>query len=293
RRAGLYMREHRRGPFFLWVHYWDPHSPYFPPRKYRDKFAPGVNSLGEAPAWLKNKNALSEEEISDYRSLYEGEIFYTDHEMQKLFGFAGRLFGSSSSLTWVFVGDHGELLGELQDRYPYGFGHSEFIYEENLRVPWIMYGKGVPAGRNVEARVSTVDLAPTLLDLTGFSDLREKDGESLVPLISGNQAGKPETVFFERWLPEGGPLPQCKEPLHGVIKGNMKWIGNRSGYEELYDLSKDPDEKNDLAQKKPEAARKMRRAFERWDKNNPETSPDADQKLPVSVQDFRALGYFK
>jgi|GEM_PF-2041350 len=293
RRAGIYLRERGDGPFFLWVHYWDPHSPFFPPKKYREKFAPGVQSRGDAPVWLDKKNALSENTISEFRSLYKGEISYTDDEIERLFDFTERLTGNASNLTWVFVADHGELLGEIQHKYPYGFGHYDFIYEETLRVPWIMYGKNVPGRGTIRQRVSTVDLAPTLLDLLDLPGLREKDGKSLAPLLNRSETDTEGPVFFERWIPEKGPLPQSKEPLHGMIWQDMKWIGSRSGHDELYNLSTDPDEQHDLAGRRPELVAEMRKKWEKWDKENPETSPDADRKLPVSVGDFRALGYFK
>ncbi len=293
RRAGLYIRSHRHETFFLWVHYWDPHSPYFPPPEHRNRFAPGVQGRGEPPVWLEEKNMLSEDELTKYRSLYEGEVFYTDRSIKRLYDFTGDCLGDASSLTWIFVADHGETLGEIQDKYAYGFGHVDFIYEENLMVPWIMYGRGMPQGISVLPRVSTVDLAPTLLDLLGMPGLRKQDGESLAPLFKPGTSGREKPVFFERWIPEGGPIPQTKEPLHGMIADDIKWIGNRSGHQELYDLSADPEERHDLCDKRPGLAEKMKSKWERWDEQNPETSPDADEKLPVSVQDFRALGYFK
>jgi hypothetical protein len=119
------------------------------------------------------------------------------------------------------------------------------------------------------------------------------DGKSLAALLDRSGPVAEGPVYFERWLPEKGPLPQSKKPLHGMIWQDMKWIGNRSGYEELYNLAADPDEQHDIAADKPDLTAEMRKKWEEWDKENPETSPDADRKLPVSVGDFRALGYFK
>lgn len=294
RRAGLWLRRHRRGPIFLWVHYWDPHSPYYPPEEFRRRLAPSVRSRGQAPVWLDKKGALDQSLVSDLTSLYDGEIAYVDSELERLYRFTHGLFGDASSVLWVFAGDHGEIMGEIQDRYPYGFGHGDFLYEPAVRVPWIIFGGPVSHSVIIETPVSTVDMSPTILSLLGLSALEPCQGVSLAGLVRGEKTKpEPRPIIFERWLPSGGPIPLTKEPLYGIIQDDMKWLGNSSGHEELYDLQKDPEEIKNLVVESAETAEKMRELWKEWSKRHPTTKPRSDRVLPVTVRDLRALGYFQ
>lgn len=293
RRAALWLRAHRREPVFLWVHYWDPHAPYFPPGPFREKFAPGSSSRGDAPVWLEQKGSLDPDLVSELSSLYDGEVAYVDSELRRLYGFAQSLFPDASRITWVVVGDHGEILGEFQDRYPYGFGHGEFLFEPAVRVPWIISGGWAGKGKIISDAVSTIDLAPTLLELAGLEPLEVCQGRSLARLLKGESRPEPAPVFLERWLPEGGPVDAARERMFAVVLGDSKWLATPSGAIGFYRPGSDPEERHIFNEQGLEGAESLKQLWEEFERTNPAAAVRRGDRLPVTAQDFRALGYFR
>jgi arylsulfatase A-like enzyme/Tfp pilus assembly protein PilF len=157
-----WLRQPRRGPFFLWVHYYDPHSPYEPPGS-----DPG------APA----------------RERYRAEIAYVD-------GQVGRLLSALPARTLVAaVGDHGEMLGEHGER-----DHGIFLYEASLHVPLIVAGPAVPRAASVRATVPARALAASLLRLAGLGAEAAPFGAPLPGLgLKGETA--PASAYSETLLP--------------------------------------------------------------------------------------------
>jgi arylsulfatase A-like enzyme/Flp pilus assembly protein TadD len=137
--------------FFLWVHVFDPHSPYNPPAEFRET----------------------------YRGrLYDGEIAYTDQQL-------GRLFEAvrTKNTLIVVLSDHGESLGEHGE-----YTHGVFLYDSTLRIALMLAGPGVPAGLRVRSQARTIDLLPTLLELIGSKAPDAVQGTSLVPTFKGKTA---------------------------------------------------------------------------------------------------------
>ncbi len=143
-----YVREPARRPFFLWVHLFDPHTPYLPPEPFRSRFA---------------------------GFLYDGEIAFMDQQVGRLLD-GLRSHGLAERTLSVAVGDHGEGLEDHDEST-----HSLLIYDSTMRVPLIWHAPGViPAGRAVaDAVVATVDVLPTVLDLLGMTPV-PCDGVSLL-----------------------------------------------------------------------------------------------------------------
>src|ERR1017187_6868923 len=135
-RAIAWLKKTPRRPFFLWLHLYDPHSPYDPPEPYR----------------------------TEYRAhLYDGEIAYADHELGSLIAWLKQNHLYNSSLI-VALSDHGESLGEHGEDE-----HGFFVYNATVHVPLIVKppaGSGIAAGRRAEP-VETTAVAPTLLQLAG------------------------------------------------------------------------------------------------------------------------------
>jgi arylsulfatase A-like enzyme len=142
--------------FFLWVHYFDPHSPYVPPARF-DSLCPGRP--------------------------YDGEIAYMDSQLGRLLG-ALRSDGQYENTLVVVVGDHGEALGEHGEPT-----HGIFLYNSTVRVPLIVkFPAGEHAGGRVDANVSLVDIFPTVLERAGLSVPSGIQGRSLLPLLGGERA---------------------------------------------------------------------------------------------------------
>jgi arylsulfatase A-like enzyme len=206
-------------PFFLWAYYGDPHSAYMRHKGFSD-FGP------------------------KYTDLYDGEIAFTDHHVGRLFdGLAKR--GLMKDTIVVVVSDHGEGLDPAEDhgtRY-----HSKNLYDELLRVPFLLAAPGVPPQR-VETSVSLLDLVPTLMDLLGQPLDPELRGVSLVPTLRGERPPHPP-VFAEKHRKQD-------EPQKAMILWPYKVIMVLPYMNvEIYDLAKDPREREDLADTLPEAER--------------------------------------
>src|SRR5439155_16236233 len=148
-------------PFFVWVHLFDPHSPYTPP-------APFAAAHRDAP--------------------YDGEVAYTDAAIGRFFDRLQRLDLFRQSMI-VVVADHGESLGEHGERT-----HGTFLYDATVRVPLLLMLPGASGRRSVDTPVETADLAPTIASLAGTT-VGRVDGQSLLPLVQGGR-GDPERPGF-------------------------------------------------------------------------------------------------
>jgi arylsulfatase A-like enzyme len=139
--------ERPRKPFFLLVHYYDPHTPYDPPAEFRGR-------------WPQNP--------------YLGEVAFTDGQLARLLESASRAAGGGNLIAAI-VADHGEGLGQHKESQ-----HGIFVYDSTLRVPFILHAPGrVSEGLVVGDQVSTIDLAPTVLGLAGVPAPDTWQGRSL------------------------------------------------------------------------------------------------------------------
>lgn len=153
-------------PFFLWVHLYDPHTPYAAPEPFGSRH-------GARP--------------------YDGEVAYVDHQVGRLLETL-RTRGVVNETLVAAVADHGESLGEHGED-----DHGVFLYEPVLRVPWILAGPSVGAGRIVTEQVRVIDVAPTILDLLGLPPLDGTDGESLVPVLRGQVRNPIPAAYAESY----------------------------------------------------------------------------------------------
>ncbi len=215
--------------FFAWFHYFDPHLPYVPHAGAPD-FSPKEAS----------KSALA-------RAAYDEEVWFTDSHV-------GRLLAYVQAQPWardtaiVVTADHGEAFGEHNH-----WGHGREVWEPLVRVPLVVYVPGVPPKR-VEVKRSHIDLAPTILELTGTPQPSDRSlrGTSLVAdLLAGPDARLPERdVFID--MPKGPFNEMRRAYLSGTSPGyKLVDIGRRY---ELYDLEHDPGERHDLAEDKTRLA---------------------------------------
>jgi arylsulfatase A-like enzyme/Flp pilus assembly protein TadD len=206
----------RLGPrFFLWVHFYDPHMAYDPPPGFASAFATRP---------------------------YAGEIAFADAQLGRLLEALRARFGEQGTLV-VATSDHGESFGEHGDET-----HSYLVYETTQRIPLLIAGPGIPAGKSVAAPVGLVDVAPTILALAHARPLEGSAGRDLSTLIGGGDEPQRE-AYFETLAPQ---LDLGWSPLLGLRAGNLKYI--RAPRPELYDLAADPGERRSLAQERPEQA---------------------------------------
>jgi arylsulfatase A-like enzyme len=207
-------------PFFLWIHYFDPHADYLP--------HPGVTErFGDRPV-----------------DLYDGEIAFTDAYVGEVLDALERL-GLARDTLVVVVSDHGEAFGER------GFhGHRLTLHEEELRVVMMFRVPGL-APRRVATPVSLVDVEPTVLELLGAPPLAQAAGTSLVPALRGASFARAPILAELR-----SALTWHREDA--VIDADWKLIVQRRRTQKLYDLARDPGEARDLGAAEPKQALRLR-----------------------------------
>jgi arylsulfatase A-like enzyme/tetratricopeptide (TPR) repeat protein len=221
-------------PFFLFIHYFDPHSPYDPPPPY---------SLID-PTLEKGSDEVRTQ-------FYDGEIAYTDEHIGRLLkGLEER--GLLENTLVVLTTDHGEALGEHGEK-----SHGYYNYEGTLHIPLVFsWPKEFPQGVIYDNLARHIDLAPTILDILGIEgkDGGSFQGESLYPFGQGKS---PDFSYLESAMTYiifgwGGS--------RGVRSTEWKYIA--SPQEELYDLREDPGEEDNLIDRMPQVADSLREVME-------------------------------
>lgn len=234
--AQKWLRDNARRPFFLWVHYFDPHSPY---KKRPASHAVLEKASPSAMAALPQRNQN-----------YASEIHHTDQWIGKLLQTLKQLDLESETIV-VVTADHGEALGE----HNY-VGHGRHVYQEILHVPLILSWPGrLPQGKTVDVPVGLVDVAPTLMQLMDLPTLGE--GFDLAPTFGDGELAKRYTmrrIFFETYPGARKKFWKFFSPPMSVIpsvagfrEGPLKFVYNtREKHSRIYDITDDPGEIRDL-----------------------------------------------
>ena len=163
-------------PFFVYLHFLDPHDPYTPPGDFKDAFTGEVPDRTYSPKELQRIN------------LYDGEIKYMDSEIGKLFAHLKEK-GLYDDLSIIIVGDHGE---QFMEHGQHGHGHQ--LYNEEVHVPLLVKSPKAASARVVDVTASTVDLLPTALDA---AELEPKAGGPGVSLLDDQALEARTGVFTE------------------------------------------------------------------------------------------------
>ena len=217
RRALAWLNKQSGGPFFLWVHLYDPHDPYTPPEPYKTR-------------WRDH--------------LYDGEIAYTDSVVAKLLAGLRTRSLLDSSIVAVMA-DHGEAFGEHGENH-----HGIFLYDETIHVPLLLKVPGQHAGSKVMAQVGLVDVAPTILQISQLPVPTQMQGTSLLTLMKSSQrntsesedSSSPQYVYSESAY---GHLSFGWSKLQALRTSKYLYIA--APERELYDLLTDPLAAHNLA----------------------------------------------
>jgi arylsulfatase A-like enzyme len=197
-RARAWLQRQRSKPFFLWVHFQDPHGPYAPPAPYRNRFqVPAVASEPTLPVLADNSGrggiplyqlVDGPRRMNDYRSRYAGEIAYMDQ-------FVGELLAAveqQGSTVVILTADHGESFGE--NGFYFVHGHS--AAPDLSHVPLIVSAPGLRAERRADL-VGHVDVMPTLLELAELPHPPGVEGIALGPLLRDRRTLPARAVFCD------------------------------------------------------------------------------------------------
>lgn len=280
-------------PFFLFVHLYDAHGPYRAPEGYRDLFnssSPGPK-LRRIPKYQRRLDSNGELILSlnPYLDQYDASIRYMDDAV-------GRLLEALplERTGVVLLADHGESLAE---RY-WGLAHGGQVFDEQIRIPMMLYAPGASAGRRDEM-VETVDLLPTALDLLGIPApwADRLPGRSILPLLDGDSSwDRSEVYAASRAAPvrhedRGYKLDRTRR-IKTVRTKRWKLIhypGHGTEYLELYDLENDPGETRNLAEREPGRSRELWFRLQRWGSAAaPPQTPTLDD---AERERLRSLGY--
>jgi arylsulfatase A-like enzyme len=249
-----------RRPYFLYLHYMDPHEPYARNRPFFDRRARG-----------------------DARqvSAFDSEIHHVDDHIRQAF----ELFGWDRDTVVLLTADHGEELGDR------GFwGHARTLYGETLNVPLLAFGARI-APRRIAARVSHVDLLPTLAEAAGTTAPSGLAGQSLWPLVRGKASALPERVLLaDFWhAPDGRPRPQ----IQVAIRGPWKRLDGEPGGPYLFNLDLDPRESVNRIGVAPQIARELLEARQRFEAQARRYEPEYEETIQdeKTNEELRALGY--
>jgi tetratricopeptide (TPR) repeat protein len=231
---------------FLWLHLFEPHAPYGDPA---------------------DKRGLSAEQR------YDEEVTEADKQVSRLIDALSSL---RNDTVIVVAADHGEAFGEHGE-----IGHSIFVYDTTLRVPLIVSGPGVPAGRKVDDRVALIDVAPTVMRMLGVVAF-DVDGIDIRPAFTGTPLAARE-LYAETFAPL---LDFGWSPLHALRSDRWKYI--EAPKPELFDLVRDPDEEHNLSGNEPKRVAEFHDAVAR--QSGP-AMPDTSGIDPEAKARLQALGY--
>ncbi len=288
-RALAWLAANHDEPFFLWVHYFEPHQPYnVVPADYLSRFDGVPNPdplLARVPVASPYRERV-QRRLNDY----DGALAFADSEFGRLISVI-ESYGLFDDSMIVFSADHGETLGEHGQH-----GHVFGLWQPVVHVPLIIYRPGVSPGR-VDENVSLVDVVPTVIEQFDLPDDPSLQGRAL-PLARSGLLGssvlatKPEIeqadVFAETWF---------KETRVAMINtGRWKYVVEQkqdgSSSAELYDLADDPEELRNRADEKSDLSAQLERDLRAWMIGD-FTKPGLITQKPGELEMLKALGYLQ
>ncbi|MBA7465097.1 2,3-bisphosphoglycerate-independent phosphoglycerate mutase [subsurface metagenome] len=256
----------RNKKFFLFIHTYDVHSPYNPPPPYFNLYTKG----------------RCKGELDYIMAVYDGGINYVDDQLGKLFEKLNQL-GIDDNTIIIVTADHGEAFGEHGK-----LSHGYKPYIEQVHVPLIIKGLGIPRNRIYENWAQHIDIAPTILEILDIPQRKEMQGRSLLRLISHCEIEEhPETYSFGPDKSEGGFSMSLRTK-------EWTYIMNRNGPDELYDRINDPKEQNDIIKKRPLIAQKLKEELEDFIALTSEAKPQVAEKVHIDEElkeQLKSLGY--
>jgi len=286
--ASLWLKQHARQDSFFWLHYFDPHMPYMPPDEFQPA-DPKQRAMGPQFWDVKPARggtiARTPEERAWIKALYDGEVAYLDREIGRLFDYL-RKSGIYDDALIILTADHGE---EFWDHDRFEHGHT--LFNELVRVPFLIKPPKSHAPATIEAPVPTQAIMPTVLDLCAVPT----DNPALLPPLSPLLTGT--GTYLQQPLYTGAAL--FHDHLEGVIFDDMKYIrATVSGHEQLYNLKVDPGEHDSLATRDLPSLEKGRQLLDAAMEADPKLAEQMgirhDDKNHLNQQDvikLQALGY--
>lgn len=271
-------------PFFMWVHYWDPHdNKLVPPSDIVEKYLPGGPNSGKMRS-----------QYSQQVALYDAEIEFMDLQFGKLLKEL-KDNGQYNNTVIVVIADHGQGLDDGKARH--GWYNHRLLYQEQIRVPMMIRYPNGPEGLTVSNLVRSIDIFPTIIDILDLSADKPVEGRSLLGIINN----KPEPIriayadalnLFDLNSSLVKKGHEKDDLLYCAMDDSWKLI-YRPNYPEdsmLFNLDTDPLETKNLFKKKPSQVKRLKKELDRFngyvDKPFGKTPENS-----AAMEALRSLGY--
>lgn len=259
-RALRWLKDHPQGPWFLWLHFYDPHDPYDPPAPFKERYT-------ETP--------------------YDGEIAYVDSVIGTFMN-ALRERGLYQNSLIAIAADHGEAFGEHGEER-----HGMLLYDETVHVPLLLKLPGQKfAGKQVDARVALVDIAPSLLQGAGIPVPSKVQGQSLLPLLEMETKADLPGKVAERAVFSSSSYARRvfgASELRSWRTGKYLYV--QAPRRELYDVPQDPQAAKNLATSSKAVADALDGQLSDFLGKTSSAAVKEAKLDPVVVQKLHALGY--
>jgi len=242
--------EKEKEPFFLWIDHFEPHEPWFAPEDFLSPFKDLMDeSYGHCPMPPSNASLLPKGVIQNLLAHVHATNYEVDREVGRITQKIDEL-GLTDETIFIIISDHGEPYGEHGTLRKYGVP----IYDELAKIPFIVKGPGLEKGRKLDTLLTTPDIAGFLLETAGSRIHRNMEALSLFPAIEDKNSTTDsihDMIFIGAFQIRAG----CRTPRWKYIDNR----GEKGGLDELYDMMKDPEEKNNLINDELEIAKALSR----------------------------------
>jgi len=251
-------------PFFLWVHYFDPHYPFQPPESFINMYDPDyqgpiTTDIQTVYDIQLGRIKPGDRDLRHLLALYQGEISFLDSHLARFFSTMDQL-GVTQNTVVAVTSDHGESFAEHADFEDKGnIFHPHSLYNVEQRTPLLLrYPRRVKPGTVIQAPTQAIDLLPTFMDLAGLPIPAQVQGATLTPLLSGTDDGAGRIAF--------ATMPDFV--FTGVTTPRYKLMqNNATGQHRLFDLVADPQESTDLSAAQPDVTSQLADRLHTWMKD--------------------------
>jgi arylsulfatase A-like enzyme len=285
RRVLSWLSAQDERPFFLWVHYFDPHMPYDAPEPFASRFEAGP----EQAAYLAARGF--ERSTAEVNNRYDAEVSYTDHELSRLVKEIRSRPEIWRRTLLVVVGDHGEGLGQ------HGEPHHGSVWDEQLHVPLLIRVPGLPPAR-IDWPISVADVMPTLLGLVDVpgEEALMRQASGVDRLSSGD-----EDAFVLSQEASNYEKREARGLRYAFTGREWKLIHDAGGRSRLFRVSEDPHELEDVADLHPGVASSLEKLLLESVKRQKQRRgellagrPAVDEDVdPEVLEQLRSLGYVR
>lgn len=262
-------------PFFMWLHYFDPHDPYMPPYAQdmeslswntASRFTGDIrNTFLFRPSRAGDPDSFTDADQQHISNLYDAEVRYLDQSLGELFEFLRARELLEDSLI-ILSADHGESLGEHDTWF-----HGRTLFDSEIHIPLLIKYPFQKTGVRVAAPAQSIDIFPTVLDTVGIEIEGSVDGQSL-----RERRSRPAFAYWNEWQ---------------VVR-ESKWKLIQRGQEILlFDIEADPKETIDISQEKPAVVRRLLTESTNRLREIEATAEELHSLSREEVERLRSLGY--